>query len=357
MEMKILITGATGYLGRSAAEALVAHGHQVLALARSQRSADTVESRGLEPVLGDFSDPASLQAAITSSRPDAVVSTASVGASQGDTAATFARDRDAVHAMQQALAASGAALVFTSGSAVFGSFNAGNANPAVFTEDSPLPLPTTTLAPPDAHVPAMIVSGVGEAMAARVETERTVLADTQVHGIVVRPGLVYGRGGNSDIAFLIARARARGGAGHWGPGETTQSFVHVDDLAELYCLAVEDAPPGAILHATIDDVTQRELARAISRMVGAGDHSEPLTFAEMLGMNTPIRLGLALAGRLPPRMRRSINNRFAPPTSFGSGISMSLNKRLSSERTRQLTGWKPSQRDILNDIEHGSYAT
>jgi hypothetical protein len=77
----------------------------------------------------------------------------------------------------------------------------------------------------------------------------------------------------------------------------------------------------------------------------------------MLGMNTPIRLGLALAGRLPPRMRRSINNRFAPPTSFGSGISMSLNKRLSSERTRQLTGWKPSQRDILNDIEHGSYAT
>ena len=94
----------TGYIGGTAAEALLARGHHVLALARSQRSADTLTSRGLEPVDGDFSQPANLHAAIAATRPDALVSTASVGGSLGDTAATFARDRDAVRAMQGALA-------------------------------------------------------------------------------------------------------------------------------------------------------------------------------------------------------------------------------------------------------------
>ncbi|MFK0050541.1 NAD-dependent epimerase/dehydratase family protein [Streptomyces sp. NPDC090741] len=354
--MKILITGATGYIGGAAAEALLARGHHVIALVRSPRSANTVRGRGLEPVRGDFSDPASLHTAITDSRPDAVVSTASLGASQGDNAATFARDRDAVLAMQQALAGSGAALIFTSGSAVFGTFNAGHAAQAVYAEDSRAPLPRATLAPPGTRVPAVIVAGFAEAMAARVETEQTVLTDAQVRGIVVRPGLVYGLGGNSDIAFLIARARARGRAGHWGPGETTQSFVHVEDLAELYCLAVEHAPPGAVLHATTDDVTQRELGRVVSRMLGAGDHTDSLTLADMLDMNTTTRLGLSLAGRLPPPLRRSIASHFTPPASFGSAISMSVNKRLSSDKTRELTGWRPSRLDILHDIEHGSYA-
>jgi nucleoside-diphosphate-sugar epimerase len=354
--MKVLITGATGYIGRAAAEALLARGHRVLALARSTRSADTARSRGLEPVEGDFSELASLHTAITQSRPDAVVSTASVGASGGDTAATFARDRDAVRAMQEALAAFGGALIFTSGSAVFGIFNSGRATHTVFDEDAHLPLPTTTFAPPDAQVPAMLVAGFGRAMAARVETEQTVLADPRVRGVVVRPGLVYGRGGSLDIPALIARARARGRAGHWGPGTTTQSFVHVDDLAQLYCLAVEHAPRGAILHATIDDVTQRELARAVSRMLGAGDHTDSLTLGDMLDMDTATRLGLSLAGRLPAPLRRGIAGRLAPPAGVRSGMSLVVNKRLSSNKTRQQTGWTPGRRDILDDIEYGSYA-
>jgi nucleoside-diphosphate-sugar epimerase len=356
MEMRILVTGATGYLGGAAAGALLARGHDVLALARSPRSAATLRSRGLDPVEGDFGDPASLHAAITRSRPDAVVSTASLGASRGDTAVTFARDRDAVRAMQQALANTGSALVFTSGSAVFGIFNAGRATQTVFDEDSPVPLPTATFAPSNAGVPAMLVAGFGQAMAARVDTERTVLGDTRVRGVVVRPGLVYGRGGSLDVPALIARARVRGHAGHWGPGTTTQSYIHIDDLAELYCLAVEHAPPGTTLHATIDDVTQRELARAVSRMIGAGDHADALTLADMLDMNTATRVGLSLAGGLPSPLRRSIASRLAPPPGIGSGISLVLNKRLSSDKTRQLIGWTPTRRDILHDVEHGSYA-
>jgi uncharacterized protein YbjT (DUF2867 family) len=62
--MKILITGATGYLGAVAADALGTRGHQILGLARSQRSANTLRERGIEPVMGDFGDPVSLANAV-----------------------------------------------------------------------------------------------------------------------------------------------------------------------------------------------------------------------------------------------------------------------------------------------------
>src|SRR6267142_1562062 len=101
--MKVLVTGATGYLGAAAAEALAMRGHQVLGLARSQGSANALRERGIEPTMGDFGEPASLANAVHEARPDVVVSTASVGGASGDQAA-FARDGEAVRAMREALA-------------------------------------------------------------------------------------------------------------------------------------------------------------------------------------------------------------------------------------------------------------
>src|SRR3984893_6960171 len=114
--MKILVTGATGYLGAVAADALATRGHHVLGLARSERSANTLRERGIEPVLGDFGDPARLANAVHQSRPDAVVSTASVGGASGDQAA-FARDGEAVRAMREALTDHGGGPGFPSGPA------------------------------------------------------------------------------------------------------------------------------------------------------------------------------------------------------------------------------------------------
>jgi nucleoside-diphosphate-sugar epimerase len=174
---------------------------------------------------------------------------------------------------------------------------------------------------------------------------------------VIRPGLVYGHGGSYDVPALISRARERGRAGHLGNGRTTQSFVHVDDLAELYCLAVERAPQGATLHGVTADVSQRELARAVSRMLGAGDQTDRLTLVQMLGMNAGERLGLTLTRRLSPNLSRRLGSLFTPPPSVGFGVSLSLNKRLSSAETRRLLEWSPARADILQDIEAGSYAT
>src|ERR1700722_16462060 len=324
--MKIFVTGATGSLGAVAADALATRGHQVLGLARSERSANTLRERGIEPVVGDFGDPASLANAVREARPDVVVSTASVGGASGDQAA-FARDREAVRAMREALANYGGALVFASGSAVFGSFNGGEATDTVYDEDAPLPLPESVFAPASAGVHPLLVAGFADAMAARVDTERAVLADDGVRGIVVRPGLVYGNGGNSDLKSLIDRARVAGRAGHWGSGGTTQSYVHVEDLAELFCLAAEHVPHRAILHGVTDDVTQRELATAINQMIGAGEQTECLSLEQMLGIT-----GDAVA---------DVGGTFTPPPTAASGISLSLNKRLSSENTPRLLRSSP----------------
>jgi nucleoside-diphosphate-sugar epimerase len=141
---------------------------------------------------------------------------------------------------------------------------------------------------------------------------------------------------------LIDRARQKGRAGHWGSGGTTQSYVHVEDLAELFCLAAELAPHGAILHGVTADVTQRELAQAINRMIGTNQDTESLSLLQMLGIDA------GTAG--------NIDASFTPPPSAASGMSLSLNKRLSSDKTRNLLDWSPTRTDIGDDIAFGSYA-
>ena len=321
--MKILVTGATGYIGGAAAKALVKRGHEVLGLARSEDSAGRLRLAGITPVAGDLADNESLIRA--ASEVDTIVSTASIGSLAGS-AETFAQDRDAIRAMLGAVEGSGKTLIFTSGSAVLGIVNGGEATPNVFDEDVSLPLPSSVFAPTSANVPPVMVEMFGAAMAARVETEKEVANASGIRGIVMRPGLVYGNGGSYDLPGLIRMARAQGAAPHLGSGATLQGYVHVDELAELYCLAVEGAHAGAVLHGVTGEVSQRELAAAVSRMIGAGDRTASLLFHEMYALGGPI------------------------------GVSLSLNKRMSSDKTRRLLGWSPTRTDILHDIEFGSYA-
>ncbi len=321
--MKILVTGATGFIGGAAATALLKRGHEVFGLARSEGSAERLRLNGITPLAGDFTDSASLIKAVH--EVDTIVSTASVGSLAGS-ADTFAQDRDAIRAMLGAVQGSGKTLIFTSGSAVVGIVNGGEATTEVFDETVSLPLPPSVFAPASANIPPVMVEMFGAAMRARVETEQEVTNAPGLRGIVIRPGLVYGNGGSYDLPGLIKMARAQGVAPHLGSGATLQGYVHVDELADLYCLAVEHAPAGSVLHGVTDEVSQRELASAVSRMIGAGDRTASLQFGEMFAAGGPI------------------------------GVSLSLNKRMSSEKTRRLLGWSPVRSDILHDIEFGSYA-
>ncbi len=148
--MKILVTGATGFIGAAVARRLLQQGHEVLALSRSGAAAAKLRVAGLIPVAGNFADPASLAA--PAAQVDAVVSIASIGQVEG-TADSFAKDRDAVAVMTKALGDSGKPLIFTSGSAIFGVFTKGEASPTIFDEDHPVPLPASVFAPPEAELP------------------------------------------------------------------------------------------------------------------------------------------------------------------------------------------------------------
>ena len=115
--MKILVTGATGFIGAAVARKLSQQRHEVVALSRSDAAAAKLTVAGLTPVAGDFAVPASLAA--PAAQVDAIVSTASIGQVEG-TQDSFAKDRDAVAVMTKALGDSGKPLIFTSGSAIFG---------------------------------------------------------------------------------------------------------------------------------------------------------------------------------------------------------------------------------------------
>jgi nucleoside-diphosphate-sugar epimerase len=297
--------------------------HEILALSRSDSAAAKLRSAGLIPVFGDSADPVRLAA--PAAQVDAIVSTASIGQVEG-TPDSFAKDRDAVAVITKALGDSGKPLIFTSGSAIFGVFTKGEASPTIFDEDHPVPLPASVFAPPEVEIPAPFIDAFGGAMVRRVETETAVLKAAGVRGIAIRPGLVYGEGKGYDLPNLIALARTHGAAPHLGAGGVRQGYVHIDDLVELYVQALERAPAGTMLHAVTDEIALGDLAAAVSRLVGAGGRTEPLSLMEMY----------ARGG--------------------GGGVSLSVNKRLASEKTRKILDWTPTRYDILEDAEHGSYA-
>ena len=322
--MKILVTGATGFVGATVARRLVQRGHTVLGLSRSESAAARVKSAGLIPIHGDFAEPATLAGAV--SQVDGIISTASIGQVEG-TPEGFTKDRDAVAAMIAALRDSGKPLIFTSGSAIFGVFTKGEASPTKFDEDHPVPLPASIFAPAEAGVPQPLIEGFGASMAPRAQTEMAVLKATGIRGIVIRPGLIYGEGKGYDLPNLIALAKKHGAAPYLGSGGVTQGFVHIDDLIDLYMLALDRAPGGTMLHGVTDEIALGDLAQAASRLVGAQGRTESLSLMEMY----------ARGG--------------------GLGVSLSVNKRLASDKTRQLLRWSPKRYDILEDTEYGSYNT
>jgi nucleoside-diphosphate-sugar epimerase len=320
--MKILVTGATGFIGAAVARRFLQQGHEILAMSRSKAGAVKLRAAGLTPIEGDFANPASLAA--PAGHVDAIISTASIGQG-GGTPERFAKDREAVAVMTKALGDSGKPLIFTSGSAIFGVFTKGGANPTIFDEEHPVPLPAAVFAPPEAGIPPPLIEAFGDAMAPRAETETAVLGAAGIRGIVIRPGLVYGEGKGYDVLNLIALTRKHGAAPHLGAGRVRQGYVHIDDLVDLYVLALERAPAGTMLHAVTEEIALGDLAASVSRLVGAGGRTEALSVMEMY-----TRGG-------------------------GGGVSMSVNKRLASAKTRKVLGWTPTRTDILEDVEHGSY--
>ena len=293
--MKVFVTGPTGHLGSAVTEVLKEKGHHVVGLARDEEAVAVLTSRNVEPVLGDLSDARLL--ADQAARAEGVIHVAVTGdehQAEVDVAATTS--------MLDALGGTGSPYVHTSGGWVLG-----NTGPGPVDEDAPI--------------------AVAETIAWRAPLERTVraAADRGVRPVVIRPAIMFGHGRGLP-AIYVDWARQRGVGRCIGDGENRWTYVHVDDLAELYCLALEHAPAGTLLNGSSGEtLAQSELARAADRAAGGEGNFEPwplIQARETLGV-----LADALA----------------------------LDQNISGDRARHTLGWSPTRLGVAEEIEHGSY--
>ena len=297
--MKVFITGATGYIGGSLAHRLLAEGHQVTGLVRSEARAEQARARGIVPLLGTLDDGEVLAGAARAA--DAVIDAASADhpASAG--------------ALLTALEGSGKVFLRTSGTSIVGTRAGGERVEDVFDEDTPF-------------TPAPVRVG-------RVALDTKVRAAGGLRAVVIAPSLIYGRGHgvNPDsiqVPWLIALARKHGVPKHIGAGANVWSNVHIDDLVELYLLALDAAPAGAFYFAENGENDMREVCAAIGRMLGQDGRTESMTLEQ----------AAAEWGEGP------------------ANDTMGSNSRVRGRRARAELGWAPSAPSLLEEIERGCYA-
>ncbi len=292
--MRVLVTGATGLIGGAVARRLAVAGHDVVGLARLEASAVRLTDMGYQAVQGDLGDAVSIANAVQSV--DAVVHAASPNDQN-----SAAYDEAATRAIIDALRGTSRRFVYTSGCFLYG---ATGDRPA--TEDSPLD-------------PMEMVR-----FRQALEAEILGAAAGGVHSIIIRPAWVYGNHAWTTM-MMYGSAQEHGAARYVGNGRNRWTCVHVDDLADLYLLALEKAPAASIFNgAQGAAIPLIDIARAASEGAGA-------------------------AGRVaewPLEEARQALGGFAD--------AIACDQLVSGERAERTLGWRPSRHSILDELR--SYA-
>ena len=287
--MRVFLTGATGFVGSAIIEELLAAGHQVTGLARSDQSAATLAERGVEVRRGDVADPQGLAEAARAS--DGVIHCA-FGHDFSQYLEAGEADLRAVAAMAEALAGSGRPLVVTSGMT------------------ARTPGRPCTEADPAQTEGMSAVRGRPEALALSA-------SERNVRSVVVRlPPSVHDRRQQGLVSQLIVAAKQTGSSVYVGEGDNRWPAVHRRDAARLFRLGLERGQAGQRLHAVGEEgVTLRSIAQAIGTKLGVATRSiDADEAANRFGF-----LALILAGDVPA----------------------------SSAVTQQSVGWRPEGPGLL----------
>ncbi|HEX5143299.1 MAG TPA: SDR family oxidoreductase [Mycobacterium sp.] len=292
--MRVFVTGGSGGVGSVVVAELIAAGHEVLGLARSEASADLVAGLGAEVLRGDVTDVECLTSGARQT--DGVIHLA-FGNDFENFERCVAEEARAVATFGAALEGSGKPFVIASGTPAV----PGRAS----TEEDPWP----TEGP---------VAGRGRNARAVLD-----LAGRNVRSAVVRlPRSVHAGGGPFGFAsILIAAARRSGVSGYVGDGSQRWPAVHRLDAARLFRIVLEDGAPGTIAHAVADEGdTMRDIADAIGSQLG-----------------------------LPVEAMRSDNFGFL-------GAVFAVDQPSSSALTRERFDWRPMHPSLLEDLRAGDWA-
>ena len=293
--MRVFVTGATGFIGSTIVQELIAAGHQVLGLARSDAGAQSLAAAGAEVHRGSLEDLESLRSGAAKS--DGVIHCA-FDHDFTNFVANCEKDRRAIEALGDALAGSDRPLLITSGAGM------GIVVPGqLATEDH------VNFSHPNPR--ASELAGVAE-MGRGVNV--SVVRLPQVHD-TAKQGL---------ITPFIQLAREKGVVAYIGDGLNRLAAEHVLDVAHLYKLALEKHEAGSRYHAVAEEgVPVREIAEVIGR-----------------GLKLPV------VSLLPEEA----------PAHFGwLAAFMGFDMPASSAQTRKKLGWNPTGPSLLTDLENMNY--
>lgn len=298
--MRVFVTGASGHVGSAVVPELLDAGHQVVGLARSDRSAAALTAAGADVHRGDLDDPNGLAEAAAAA--DGVVHLAFKHDAMfaGDLDSAAAADLRAIEALGNALAGTGKPLVTTSGTMLLAFAGLDHAATEADALDA----------------------------GPRIDAENAVVALAQrgIRSSVVRlaPTVHSTLDHNGFIPTLTSIARSKGVAAYVGDGANRWPAVHTLDAARLFRLALESAPAGSRLHAVDDQgIAFREITEALGQ-----------------GLNLPVV-------SIPPA---------EADAHFGFlGGLVTADNLSSSALTQDLLGWKPVQPGLFDDLRQGHY--
>ena len=294
--MRVFVTGATGWVGSAVVQDLIAAGHQVLGLARSEAKMAALEATGAAVLRGTLEDLDSLRA----------------GTAEADGVIHTAFNHDFSKIVENS-------AVETRAIEAIGAVLEGSARPLIVTSGVGL------LAPGEMSTEATPPHALREHFPRAPENAAAALAARGVRAAAVRlPPTTHGHGEHGFVTMVIAMARQHGVSAYIGDGQNRWPATHRLDAAKVFRLALERGAADGPFHAIAEEgVPFKQIAEVIGR-----------------------RLNLPVVS-LSPEQAQQHFGWFA----MFAGTDMPS----SSVRTRSLLGWVPEQPGLLADLDHPAY--